>query len=107
MTKEEADLAQRYNVGVMIKEPEYEGKMLFIKEFIRWRDPRLNNQFAYSLVLWNKNEPRHSLVQIDIGKVEIMTGFKQFIESKLKERADKQAFEELKEKLKIDRKAMC
>lgn len=107
MTKEEADLAQRYNVGVMINEPGYEGKMLFIKEFIRWRDPRLNNKFAYSLVLWNRNEPRHSLVQTDIGKVEIMPGFKQLIDSKLKERADKQAVEELKEKLKNDRKAMC
>ena len=101
MTKEEADLAQRYNVGVMIKEPEYEGKMLFIKEFIRWRDPRLNNQFAYSLVLWNRNEPRHSLVQTDIGKVEIMPGFKQLIDSKLKERADKQAVESLKKELKL------
>ena len=101
MTKEEADLAQRYNVGVMINEPGYEGKMLFIKEFIRWRDPRLNNKFAYSLVLWNKNEPRHSLVQTDIGKVEIMPGFKQLIDSKLKERADKQAVESLKKELKL------
>lgn len=101
MTKEEADLAQRYNVGVMINEPGYEGKMLFIKEFIRWRDPRLNNQFAYSLVLWNRNEPRNSLVQIDIGKVEIMPGFKQLIDSKLKERADKQAVESLKKELKL------
>lgn len=101
MTKEEADLAQRYNVGVMINEPGYEGKMLFIKEFIRWRDPRLNNKFAYSLVLWNRNEPRHSLVQTDIGKVEIMPGFKQLIDSKLKERADKQAVESLKKELKL------
>ena len=101
MTKEEADLAQRYNVGVMINEPGYEGKMLFIKEFIRWRYPRLNNQFAYSLVLWNRNEPRNSLVQIDIGKVEIMPGFKQLIDSKLKERADKQAVESLKKELKL------
>lgn len=101
MTKEEADLAQRYNVGVMINEPGYEGKILFIKEFIRWRDPRLNNQFAYSIVLWNRNEPRHSLVQIDIGKVEILPGFKQLIDSKLKERADKQAVESLKKELKL------
>lgn len=101
MTKEEADLAQRYNVGVMIKKPGYEGELFFIKEFIRWRDSLLNNQFAYSLVLWNKNEPRHNLVQIDIGKVEIMPGFKQFIDKKLNERREKQAVESLKKELNL------
>ena len=101
MTKDEADMAQRYNICVTIKDPAHEGKIKYIKEFIRWRDPRLHNEFAYSVVLWNKNEPRYGVTQVDIGKVEIVPGFKQFIDNKLKERADKQALENLKRELSL------
>lgn len=99
MKKEEADLAQRYNVGVIIKRPEYDGKIYFIKSFIRWRDPRLSNRFEYSVQLENQNEPRRGVVQIDIMHVEIMPGWKEFIKKKLDERAEQQAFDELKKKI--------
>lgn len=102
MTKEQADLAQCYNVGCILEMEGYEGKILYIKELIRWRDPWRNknsNEFAYSVTLWNKNEPRHNIVQADISKVRIMPGFDKFIENKLKERSERRNFEELKSSL--------
>ena len=35
MTKEQADLAQRYNVGCLLDMEGYQGKILYIKELIR------------------------------------------------------------------------
>lgn len=102
MTKEQADLAQRYNVGCLLDMEGYQGKILYIKELIRWREPWRNknsNEFAYSVTLWNKNEPRHSIIQTDISKVRIMPGFDKFIDNKLKERAERQAVEKLKSEL--------
>lgn len=102
MTKEEADLAQRYNVGCLLDREGYEGKILYIKELIRWRAPwrcKNSNEFAYSVTLWNQKDPRHSIVQSDISKVQIMPGFNKFIENKLKERTEKQAVSDLKKKL--------
>lgn len=102
MTKEQADLAQRYNVGCLLDMEGYKGKILYIKELIRWREPWRNknsNKFAYSVTLWNKNEPRYGIVQVDISKVKIMPGFDKFIENKLKERVERQAVEKLKSEL--------
>ena len=45
MTKEEADLAQRYNVPCLIDREGYGSQQYYIKELIRWRDPLLNNEF--------------------------------------------------------------
>lgn len=100
MTKEEADLAQRYNVGVVIKRPGYDGKIYYISEFIRWRDPRLSDKFSYSCWVENQNEPRRGAVKVDIYQLDIMPGWKQFIESKLKERTEQQAVTNLKKQLK-------
>lgn len=99
MTKEQADLAQRYNVGCLLDREGYEGKILYIKELIRGRVPWKKDDFQYSVTLWNKNEPRRGVVQIDIMHVEIMPGWKEFIKKKLDERAEQQAFEELKKKI--------
>lgn len=99
MTKEQADLAQRYNVGCILDREGYEGKILFIKELIRGRVPWKKDDFQYSVTLWNKNEPRHNIVQTDISKVRIMPGFDKFIENKLKERSERRNFEELKSSL--------
>ena len=99
MTKEQADLAQRYNVGCLLDREGYEGKILYIKELIRCRVPWKKDDFQYSVTLWNKNEPRHNIVQTDISKVQIMPGFDKFIENKLKERDERQAMEKLKSEL--------
>lgn len=99
MTKEQADLAQRYNVGCILDREGYEGKILYIKELIRGRVPWKKDDFQYSVTLWNKNEPRHSVVTVEISKVQIMPGFDKFIENKLKEREERQAMEELKKEL--------
>lgn len=99
MTKEQADLAQRYNVGCLLDREGYEGKILYIKELTRGRVPWKKDDFQYSVTLWNKNEPRHNIVQTDISKVRIMPGFDKFIKNKLKERSERRNFEELKSSL--------
>lgn len=99
MTKEQADLAQRYNVGCLLDREGYEGKILYIKELKRARVSWKKDDFQYSVTLWNKNEPRHSIVTVEISKVHIMPGFDKFIENKLKERAERQAMEKLKKEL--------
>ena len=99
MTKEQADLAQRYNVGCLLDREGYEGKILYIKELKRARVSWKKDDFQYSVTLWNKNEPRHSIVTVEISKVQIMPGFDNFIENKLKERAERQAMEKLKSEL--------
>lgn len=99
MTKEEADLAQRYNVPCLINREGYGSQQYYIKEFTRRRDPLLNNTFQYSATMWNQQLPRYGLVTVDIGKIKLVPGFDKFIENKLKERAEKQAVSNLKKKL--------
>lgn len=92
MTLEQADIAQRYNIGVIITREGYSLKSIFhIKELIRWRDPVINNKFAYSVTVEQQNEPRHNRVQLDISKVEIMPGFEDFVYKKIDEKFNKNA----------------
>lgn len=99
MTKEEADLVQRYNLPCLIDREGYGNQQYFIKELTRWRDVQLNNEFAYSATMWNRQLPRHGLVTLDISKIKIVPGYDKFIENKLKERREKQAVESLKKEL--------
>lgn len=100
MTKEEADLAQRYNAPCLIDREGYGSQQYYIKELIRWRDPLLNNEFKYSAVMWNRQLPRHGVVTVNIHSIKLVPGFDKFIENKLKERSERRNFEELKSKLK-------
>ena len=100
MTKEEADLAQKYNVPCLIDREGYGNQQYYIKEFIRWRDPLLNNMFRYSATMWNRQLPKHGLVTVDVHSIKLVPGFDKFIKNKLKERSERRNFEELKSKLK-------
>lgn len=100
MTKEEADLAQRYNVPCLIDREGYGNQQYYIKEFIRWRDPLLNNEFRYSATMWNRQLPKYGVVTVNIRNIKLVPGFDKFIENKLSKRSERKDLEELKSKLK-------
>lgn len=101
MTPEEADLAQRYNIPCIRLDLDIEDRkhLYYIKDLIRWRAAWNKHDFQYSAVLWNKNDPRHNLTQINVAEVSIAPGWDKFIENKIAERNDRRQYEEFRKEL--------